>query len=94
MGLRFFDQYSLLHFSVGVLAYFWSVSFFITIMIHILFEFVENTPVGMNFINMYFIKWWPGGKTHPDNLLNKTSDTLFTGMGWIMAQQLDKAYTP
>jgi hypothetical protein len=92
MGLRFFDQYSLLHFSVGVLAYFWSISFFITIMIHILFEFIENTPVGMNFINNYFLKWWPGGKTHPDNLLNRTSDTIFTGMGWIMAQQLDKAY--
>ena len=54
MGLRIFDQYSLLHFAVGVLAYFWSFSFFAIILIHILFEFIENTPVGMNFINAYF----------------------------------------
>lgn len=92
MGLRVFDQYSLLHFAVGVVAYFWSFSFFIVIVAHILFEFIENTPVGMNFINTYFTVWWPGGKTHPDNLLNKTSDTIFTGLGWIVAHQLDRIY--
>jgi hypothetical protein len=92
MGLRMFDQYSLLHFAAGVIAYFWSISFFITIIIHILFEFVENTPVGMNFINTYFTVWWPGGKSYPDNLLNRTSDTIFTGIGWIVSQQLDNVY--
>jgi hypothetical protein len=92
MGLRAFDQYSLLHFAVGVLAYFWSISFFITIVIHILFEFIENTPVGMNLINTYFLEWWPGGKTHPDNLLNSTSDTIFTGIGWLVSYHLDKIY--
>jgi hypothetical protein len=92
MGLRAFDQYSILHFATGVLAYFWSISLFTTIMIHILFEFVENTSVGMNLINTYFTGWWPGGKTHPDNLLNRTSDTIFTGLGWIASYQLDKAY--
>ena len=92
MGLRAFDQYSLLHFAVGVVAYFWSFSFFIVIIVHILFEFVENTPVGMNFINTYFLQWWPGGKTHPDNLLNRTSDTIFTGLGWLLAYQLDRIY--
>jgi hypothetical protein len=92
MGLGFFDQYSLLHFAVGVVAYFWSISLFTTTLIHILFEFIENTAIGMNFINTYFIAWWPGGKTHPDNLLNRTSDTIFTGLGWIASYALDKAY--
>jgi hypothetical protein len=92
MGLRAFDQYSLLHFAVGVVAYFWSFSFLITVVVHILFEFIENTPVGMNLINTYFTQWWPGGKTHPDNLLNKTSDTIFTGFGWLAAYQLDRIY--
>jgi hypothetical protein len=92
MGYRAFDQYSLLHFAVGVVAYFWSVSFLIVIVIHILFEFIENTPVGMNLINTYFTKWWPGGKTHPDNLLNKTTDTIFTGVGWLTAKYLDDYY--
>lgn len=92
MGLRAFDQYSLLHFAVGVVAFFWSFSFFIVIVAHILFEFIENTPVGMNFINTYFTRYWPGGKTHPDNLLNRTSDTIFTGFGWLLAYHLDKIY--
>ena len=92
MGLRVFDQYSLLHFAVGIIAYFWSISFFITIVVHILFEFIENTAVGMDLINTYFLQWWPGGKTHPDNLLNKTSDVVFTGLGWVLSYQLDKMY--
>ena len=92
MGLRTFDQYSLLHFATGIIAYFWSISFCITIIIHIMFEFVENTQVGMDFINTYFTLWWPGGKTHPDNLLNRTSDTIFTGIGWIVAYKLDRMY--
>jgi hypothetical protein len=93
MGLRVFDQYSLLHFATGIIAYFWSLSLFITIIIHILFEFIENTNIGMNLINTYFLQWWPGGKTHPDNLLNRTSDTFFTGLGWIIAYKLNSIYT-
>jgi hypothetical protein len=92
MGLRAFDQYSLLHFAAGVIAYFWSISFFIVILVHIFFEFFENTSIGMNLINTYFLRWWPGGKTHPDSLLNRTSDTIFTGLGWLAAAQLDKIY--
>jgi group I intron endonuclease len=42
MGYRAIDQYSLLHLSVGVIAYFWSISLFTTIFIHILFEIIEN----------------------------------------------------
>ncbi len=53
---------------------------------------MENTPVGMNFINTYFTYCWPGGKTHPNNLLNRMSDTVFTGIGWLAAYQLDKIY--
>jgi len=92
MGLRLFDQYSILHFAVGIIAYFWSISLFMTIVLHILFEFIENTPIGMNLINTYFIGWWPGGKTYPDNLLNRVSDVVFTGLGWLLAQSINKYY--
>ena len=92
MGLRAFDQYSLLHFAVGIISYFWSISLFTIIVIHILFEFIENTPVGMNLINTYFTQWWPGGKTHPDSLLNRMTDTIFTGFGWLAAYHLDSVY--
>jgi hypothetical protein len=92
MGYTIFDQYSLLHFATGVIAYFWSISLLLVIIGHILFEYIENTNIGMNFINKYFLQWWPGGKTHPDNLLNRTSDTVFTGLGWIVSFYLDRAY--
>jgi hypothetical protein len=92
MGLYFLDQYSILHFATGVITYFWSISFFTVVFIHILFEYIENTQIGMKIINRYFIGWWPGGKTHPDSILNRISDTLFTAAGWIVSQQLDKLY--
>jgi len=94
MGLRILDQYSLLHLAVGIIAYFWSIPLFILIIIHILFEFIENTPIGMNFINSYLIRWWPGGKSHPDNLLNKSSDVIFSGIGWIISKYIDDYYSP
>ena len=90
MGNRWIDQYSLLHFSVGVVAYFWSMSFIVLILLHTLFEFVENTNVGMNFINTYFTRWWPGGKEFSDSIENSISDTLFSGAGWICSYLLDK----
>ena len=93
MGLGVFDKYSLLHFAVGIVAYFWSISLLLLIIIHILFEYIENTQWGMKLINSYFKRWWPGGKTHPDNLINQTSDTLFSIFGWLVANYLDKVYS-
>lgn len=92
MGRTWFDQYSLLHLAVGIVAYFWSISLFMTIVIHILFEIIENTHLGMNLINTYFKYWWPGGKSYPDSLLNNTTDTIFTGIGWLLAYKLDTFY--
>ena len=92
MGFKAFDQYSLLHFSMGVVAYFWSISLFVLIVIHIVFEYVENTQWGMNIINTYFIRWWPGGKPYPDNLLNQASDVVFSVIGWLVAYYLDGVY--
>jgi hypothetical protein len=92
MGRTWFDQYSLLHLAVGIVAYFWSISLFMTILIHILFEIIENTHFGMNLINTYFQYWWPGGKPYSDNLLNSTTDTIFTGLGWLIAYNLDMIY--
>ena len=92
MGRTWFDQYSLLHLAVGIVAYFWSISLFMTILIHILFEIIENTQFGMNLINTYFKYWWPGGKSYPDSLLNNTTDTIFTGIGWLLDYKLDIIY--
>ena len=34
MGLIFADQYSILHFSVGSVAYFWNINFITAIVLH------------------------------------------------------------
>ena len=91
MGFKAFDQYSLLHFSMGVVAYFWSISLFVLIVIHIVFEYVENTQWGMNIINTYFTMW-PGGKPYPDNLLNQASDVVFSAIGWLAAYYGDVTF--
>jgi len=79
-------SYSLLHVAVGVVA---SILVHITrydcVILHIVFEYVGNTPWSINLIHTYLKKWWPGGKPHADNLLHQSSDTLFTGLGWIVS---------
>ncbi|MCK4816432.1 hypothetical protein KA005_11750 [bacterium] len=93
MGLHFADQYSLLHYAVGVVAYFWNIPFILTIIIHTIFEIVENTKFGMGIINRFFVKnrhfSWPGGKQAPDSFINNVGDTIFFAAGWLSAHYLD-----
>jgi hypothetical protein len=89
MGTNFLDQYTLLHFATGVMAYFWGISFVNTFIIHTIFELVENTQMGMNFINTYFKGLWPGGKFYPDSFNNMIGDTIGVSMGWLLAYYLD-----
>jgi hypothetical protein len=92
MGYYWIDQYSILHFATGIIAYFWGISLYTTLILHILFELFENTTYGMIFINKWF-PIWPGGKDHPDSLINCISDTLFTFIGWILSYKLDIIYS-
>lgn len=91
MGLYIFDQYSLLHFSVGVILYFWGFSIKLVILLHVLFELIENTKIGMYYIN-YYIKIWPGGKEYADSIVNSISDIIFTIIGYYIAKYIDKYY--
>lgn len=84
MGQAFTDKYSLLHFAVGIMAYYWDISFFMIMVLHTVFEWVENTKPGMWFINTY-ITMWPGGKPSADSLINSAGDTLYTAVGWLLA---------
>jgi hypothetical protein len=84
MGSSFIDQYSLLHFSTGVIFRFLNINWLYSFLIHLIFEYVENTPTGIHFIDNY-LTWWPGGKQKPDSLINSLSDTLFFMLGWIVA---------
>ena len=93
MGLKFADQYSLLHFAVGIVLYFWNIPLVLGIILHTLFEIVENTTVGMKFINKYIIHpgyfSWPGGKDYTDAFINNIGDTVFFVIGWLLAAYLD-----
>lgn len=86
------DQYSLLHFAVGIIAYFWGFSWQHTLLGHIAFEYLENTPWGIHFINRYFT-YWPGGKPYADSLVNQTTDTIFTMIGWFISLKADELAT-
>lgn len=93
MGVYLADQYTLLHMAVGILAYFWSIPFLAGLLVHVIFELVENTAGGVNIINRYIIEpgWlkWPGGKYAPDTVANQIGDNLAFAGGWSLAWWLD-----
>ena len=84
MGYRFIDQYSYLHFVVGATIFYWNISLFQWIVIHTIFEILENTPFGIHVINNY-ITFWPGGKPEADTLINNIGDNVFAILGWVSA---------
>lgn len=90
MGQRTFDQFSLLHFASGIIAYFWGLPLLWWLIIHVVFEYIENTKIGMNFINKY-IPLWPGGKQNPDSFMNSMiGDNISAVAGWLLAAWVDK----
>lgn len=89
MGACFLDQYSLLHAAVGVIAYFWNVPLWLFVLVHTLFEIGENSKPGINLINRYVSPWWPGGKPRADSLTNIIGDTIFSILGFLLANFLD-----
>ncbi len=89
MGVHYFDQYTYLHFAVGIIAYFWNISFVNWFILHVIFEFVENTQLGVHIINKYIL-FWPGGKPKSDTIVNSVGDTFGAMLGWSSAYYLDK----
>lgn len=90
MGNSTFDQFSLLHFASGIIAYFWGLPFIWWFVLHAVFEILENTKAGMYFINK-FMPVWPGGKQHPDSFANSViGDNVSAALGWIFASMADK----
>jgi hypothetical protein len=89
MGVLLFDQYTYLHLAIGVILYFIGLSLPITIILHIIFEIIENTEGGIFFINKYLAWIWPGGKSYPDSPINRVGDTIGVVIGWISAKYMD-----
>lgn len=89
MGKYMFDQFSLLHFSVGVVVYFWGMDFTLWVIIHAVFELIENTDSGVKFIDDK-LTFWPGGKKSPDLFINMTGDQISAMSGFLFAQMVDR----
>ncbi|MBB74326.1 MAG: hypothetical protein CMJ75_07420 [Planctomycetaceae bacterium] len=89
MGKQLFDQYTLLHFSCGVIAYFWGVTIWYWMIAHVIFEILENTTFGMKFINET-LTFWPGGKPERDSFINIIGDNLGAMVGWYCAKALER----
>lgn len=87
MGVHFLDQYSLLHFASGVVAYFFGIPLVWWFVINIVFETFENSQLGMDVIQK--ISFWPGGKPYRDSNLNILGDILCVLIGWGAAYFLD-----
>ena len=83
MGIYFTDQFSLLHFASGIIAFFWEISLFKWFLLHIIYEVVTNTRFGIYFINNY--TFWPGGKLNYDTIHNIIGDQVWALIGWGFA---------
>ena len=83
MGIYFTDQFSLLHFATGIIAFFWKISFMNWFIIHLIYELITNTRVGIKFINNYTA--WPGGKLDYDTPINIIGDQTWGLIGWLFA---------
>lgn len=58
MGINFVDRFSLLHMSVGIVFYYWGIDLRTFVLLHMLFEYVENTSFGMAVINENLAGIW------------------------------------
>jgi len=85
MGVLLIDKYSILHFCVGVLWQTLGWNLLSLFVLHTIFEWIENTEYGMNIINTQ-MPFWPGGKDHPDSIINRTGDVLISLVGWWVAK--------
>ncbi len=90
MGFYILDKYSLAHFAFGVLAYFLHISLVHWVILHALFEIIENSQFGMYIINEYVKYVWIGGKDVADSFINSMSDNIFAYCGWIFAYYVGK----
>ena len=88
MGKQLLDQYTYLHFAVGVIVYYWGIKLSTFMLIHTLFELTENIEYGMFIINKY-LTIWPGGKPYADSSINIIGDSIGAYLGWMSAYYLD-----
>jgi len=91
MGLYPIDQYTLLHFAVGIVIYFFGMSLRTWVILHTVFEILENTHPGI--LTLRRLYFWPGGKSEADTIINSAVDTIASMLGWMLGSLVDNKYT-
>ena len=91
MGQQAIDEFSYLHLATGIIFRFFELGIFSSLVIHTAFEISENTMKGVRFIQDN-LPFWPGGKPEADSVMNSVFDTVFFVVGWVLADQIIKAY--
>lgn len=91
MGTQALDQYSFLHFSTGVIAYFFNVPLWVWFIINIIFEIFENSVFGMRILDN--LSFYPGVESgiplKPEIKINIVCDVLCCILGWCVAYCVD-----
>ena len=87
MDQPLFDQYSLIHFAVGVLLFFARISFVLATLTHATISLLYNNETGYEAIRR-FAFWWPGSK-RPDSAFNIVGDNISFMSGWLFASAVD-----
>lgn len=92
MSKVFTDQFSLLHFATGIVAYYIGLSLPVWFLLHAAFEIFEDTEFGVRIINKVFKNIWPGGgKRVPDSFVNsELGDNFYAVLGWIFSWYIHK----
>lgn len=88
MGLSLVDKYTWLHFLAGVASALLNMGVVHVALFAAVFEYVENTPQGIAFIQTYLEPVWAGGKRFADSSINRVGDVAFTVLGWYLARML------
>ena len=92
METRFIDQYAILHFSAGVIAYFLKIDISLWFILHAIFELIQGTRTPVPFINKNILSW-PSGVYTPETMINRLGDQLMATLGWLCAYWLDKKFS-
>ena len=92
MDQNAFDEYSIIHFSIGLLAYQSGFSFITLVIFYSIFKIFGNTSFGINIIDKYVSPIF-GYKLFPESYKNIISDLGICLFGWFLGYfTLDKEF--
>jgi hypothetical protein len=77
-----FDEYSIVHFAIGVLTFQAGFSFVTLAILYAIFKIFSNMSLGMYVIDKYFTPFI-GYKLYPESFKNIGTDLALCFIGWI-----------